>query len=247
METKESKETTSPTPREDSQTESFAQRSYRLMPLRIYTNRRLRMILPCPNCFITQTIEGKEGQFCAGCVYHYTKSKEWCEISRRQHQEQFGTHEGRCHCQEWCSEEKCLYTKPLEQWGENYTADEIKAIWGRVNWDNIQRGDRVVGLSTAHSDTDEPCLNCYGYNFPCSTMCNPMHYGVLSYSRCREQHVASFRLPVDYDEYMLLTHRQIGRMIQEAWDERDNPEGKDDGEGDGNESVHGDSDGEDMY
>ena len=232
METKEIKET-----KETNET-TPQQQSFHLMPLRIYTNRRLRMVLPCPNCFIAQAIEGKEGQFCAGCINNYTISREWCEMSRRQNQdqeqnqEQKEASEGRCNCQEWLLEEKCLYTKPLEQYGEDYTANEVRALWARVNWDNIQRGDRVVSLSTCHSDTEEPCLNCYGHYFPCSSSCNPLHYGVLSYSQYREQNVASSRLPTVYDVYMLMTRLQLERISQEAWDELENPEGKDNGDGD---------------
>ena len=137
----------------------------------------------------------------------------------------------------------CFYeSKTFEDHAQSnsayYTEQEVMAIWSRVDWANIQPGDRVVSLTTTHGDGEIPCLNCYGYYFPCCAYCKELNYTVATYAYVKSRHVASAYLPASYEEYALMSVSDINNVIEMAWRDSEKKEFKKEFDKELNELTH---------
>jgi hypothetical protein len=220
---------------------------YRLMKLTFYDqDNNVSAVLPCPNCFLASlrgTADVDTHQtVCVGCHIKYDEGVEMCQYGDQRSDEE-KAQDPTPHC--FCTYSRlglteCKYRGDLQEYVDRnsaiYTADQVKALWSMFDFDSIKAktSEWVVGLNDLHSDTDEmiPCACCYGHYFPCSYVCSSSWQAVtlMSYDEYKRVHVACSRLPKTYEEYTCLTRRQVDQMIMEAWDERDNPEGKEESE-----------------
>jgi len=209
---------------------SVPQRTYLLMKLEIFdSENNLSMVLPCPNCFIVQTTTTSV-HICPGCVAVYNNGHLGC-TALFEDQEEFGQ-EKKCYCTATFGKHKarhgtCMFNSTFDQYVKDnsafYTESQVKTMWPLVAFDSLIAGDRVVGISSVHSDNGEGtlCLNCYGHHFPCSSTCDPLHYGVMTYGKCKEGHIAGKMLPTTYEEFAKLKQHHIDHLVSMAWEQLD--------------------------
>lgn len=213
------------------------ERMFQLMKLEIFDfENNLSMVLPCPNCFIVQTTSttttttDHNSNICPGCVTNYERGNMGC-TDIFQAQEDWGQKQ-KCYCASPFMGRKarynsCKFNYTLDQYVKNnsafYTEAQVKAMWPLVAFDSLNAGDRVVGVSSVHCDDDKGllCLNCYGHQFPCSSTCDPLRYGVMTYEKCREGHIAGRLLPETYGEYAKMSQCIIDKLVSLAWEDLD--------------------------
>lgn len=211
-------------------------RRYRLMKLTFYgDDHRVSAVLPCPNCFLASLRAG-EDTVCSGCLNYYSEGANTCFYAgdQRSDEEKAQDPTPQCFCtigRFSAGLAECKYSGDSRAYVERnsafYTAAQVKVLWSTIDFDHATHSQRVVGLSDAHNDQKEPCLNCYGHYFPCSANCDDFSLvTLLSYDGYRRDHVAQSRMPTTYEAYVSLANHAEERMIEESWYDRAHPEGK---------------------
>jgi hypothetical protein len=194
-------------------------------------------ILPCPNCFLASLRSTEEADthqtICVGCQTMYTEMAHMCQYGDQRSDEE-KAHDPTPHC--YCMDSyrrmtECKYRGEFQAYVERnsafYTAAQVKALWSTIDFDAAKdkTSEWVVGLNDVHSDPGAmvPCVNCYGHYFPCGNCRDMSSVTLMSYDEYKQMHVACSRLPKTYEEYTMLTSREVDQMIEEAWYERDDP------------------------
>jgi len=209
----------------------MATQRYRLMKLTFYDEEHnVTTVLPCPNCFL-KSVNSLDNIICPGCIKQYSTGSMVCKSYETGSDEKSSND---CYCTTGRFSNgmsTCVYGWQLEEYANRnsafYTADQVKALWPSIDFDNATIDQRVVGIDSIHNGKASPCCNCYGHHFPCGNCKDPNPVVLMSYNEYKHAHVACSRMPKTYAEYLTLTRRQIDRMIFDAWDEQANPEGKD--------------------